>query len=133
MPPEPQRAAKTPKTMRLWIAIVAIVAAFGLGAAAGLIGAPKPAPTVISVPGPTVTQTPAPATPAACLDALDLADDTISKLLDVVDLVPETVGAVLDGDASAMRRINKEMDKFNLWLDRNAEDFHQLEGECREG
>jgi hypothetical protein len=71
--------------------------------------------------------------PAACLDALDLADDAISKLLDVLDLVPETVGAVLDGDASAMRRINRQMDKFNSWLDRNADDFHQLEDECRKG
>jgi hypothetical protein len=28
MPPEPHRAQKQPKTMRLWIAIAAIVAAF---------------------------------------------------------------------------------------------------------
>jgi hypothetical protein len=132
VPLEPRR--KQPRRMRIWIAIVAASVAFVIGAAAAY-GAVRATvkPTVVPVPGPTVTATPGPVTPYACLEALDLADDTISELLDILGLVPETVGAVLDGDASAMRRINKEMDKFDSFLDRNADDFHQLKDECREG
>jgi hypothetical protein len=116
--------------MRLWIAIAAIVAAFGLGAAAGLVGAPRPAPAVVPVPGPTVTETPEPVTPDACLEALDLADETLSKVGDVIGLVPATMTAVLEGNPAAMRRINRQLDKFNSWMDRSGDKYQRLRAEC---
>jgi intracellular sulfur oxidation DsrE/DsrF family protein len=132
MPLELRR--KQPRRMRIWIAIVAASVALIIGAAAahGAVHATVK-PTAVPLPDPTVTATPEPVTPDACLEALDLADETVTKLMDIVELVPDTVGAVLDEDPSAMERINRRFNTFNLWLGDNRPKYERLRAECSEG
>lgn len=136
---------------RISIVLAVLAATFALGACGGSSEASEateasPAPTVTVTATKTTEAEPVVQVPAACVEALDLAEEGFSLSADAMDSsskvileVPNLIDAILYTDVTEVERItsvvqgeSSTMDGYNTDIEKVAESYQSASQECRD-
>lgn len=119
------------KNPAYFIPAITLLVGFGIGSAGDDT-------REVPVPGPTVTITASPAaaeatTPAACLNALDAADETIDLAATGFGLASQGFTAAADFDVDALERVNRDMEAMAPKYERALANYAAARENCRKG